>query len=182
MTPFVVLGLPRSRTAWLARFLSYGGRVCRHEPSVAWRGLEDLRDFLATGEGAADSMLTLLWPHLRELAPEARIVAVRRSRAQVAASIERMGLAVPQRLLRRLSGALWEIEQQPDVLRVCFDRLGDEHTCRKVFEHCLGLPFDRAWWERWRHVNVQADVVARTHQVISNSAGVARLYGRFLGE
>ncbi len=30
MRPFVVFGLPRSRTAWLSRFLTYGDWVCGH--------------------------------------------------------------------------------------------------------------------------------------------------------
>ena len=30
-TPFIVLSLPRSRSAWISAFLSYGGRKCGHD-------------------------------------------------------------------------------------------------------------------------------------------------------
>ena len=41
--PFVVLSLPRSRSYWLSRYLSYGGWHCGHEEIRHARTLSDVR-------------------------------------------------------------------------------------------------------------------------------------------
>ena len=59
---FMILGTPRSRTAWLAKLLSFGGVECIHEPSIDFKSLDDLQTFLQRPDtGAADSLMTLLW-------------------------------------------------------------------------------------------------------------------------
>ena len=45
--PFVVLSLPRSRSYWLSRYLSYGGWHCGHEEIRHARTLSDVRAWLA---------------------------------------------------------------------------------------------------------------------------------------
>ncbi len=47
MKPFVVYGLPRSRTYWLAQFLSYGPWAVYHEETKNIRSIEDLKSFLS---------------------------------------------------------------------------------------------------------------------------------------
>ena len=44
--PFIVYALPRSRTFWLSKFLSYGGWACDHDEAVRLRGLDDMQSSL----------------------------------------------------------------------------------------------------------------------------------------
>lgn len=51
MTPFYVLGLPRSRTLWFSQFLSYGGVKCVHEHFTADRDaqhIDGIRGYIDT--------------------------------------------------------------------------------------------------------------------------------------
>ena len=47
MPPFVVFALPRSRSAWLARFLTWGDWMCGHDELRHCRSLDDVRAWLA---------------------------------------------------------------------------------------------------------------------------------------
>ena len=40
--PFLVTGLPRSRTAWLSVFMSGAGSICYHEPIGGIREVSDI--------------------------------------------------------------------------------------------------------------------------------------------
>ena len=180
MAPFVILGTPRSRTAWLAKFLSYGDVTCHHEPSIHFRSLNDLAAMLRrSGVGASDSMMTLLWPEILFLAPNVRMVVVLRPMEEVLDSVERMGVSVPlvRSLLARIVGAVEEIKRSGfEALFVDFADLEKEEVCSRVFEHATGLPFDRDWWLSWRNVNVQTPVGQRIVEAARNAAGIRAVY------
>lgn len=52
MIKFLVLGLPRSRTAWLSVFLSHDGNYCHHE---GINGCRSLSEYYAKVDGYGDS-------------------------------------------------------------------------------------------------------------------------------
>ena len=161
MTPFVVLALPRSRTAWLARYLTYGDWQCGHEQLRYCRSFDDVRSWLAQpNTGTAETAAAPFW---RLIPPETRIVTVRRPPAEVLASLAALGLtfdpADMATLLRRADAKLDQIEARwPGVLSVRYADLATEAGCAAVFEHCLQLPHDPAWWAACAAVNVQINV------------------------
>ncbi len=59
MNNFLVLGLPRSRTAWLANFLSYDEMTCTHEGINGFRTLEEYRNSFTPNMGDANTGLAL---------------------------------------------------------------------------------------------------------------------------
>jgi GNAT superfamily N-acetyltransferase len=60
------------------------------------------------------------------------------------------------RLLERLERKLDQIERRlPGVLAVRFEDLANEATCARIFEHCLSLPHDAAWWSAASAFNMQ---------------------------
>lgn len=59
MNNFLVLGLPRSRTAWLANFLSYDEMTCTHEGINSYRTLEEYRNSFTPNMGDANTGLCL---------------------------------------------------------------------------------------------------------------------------
>ena len=161
--PFLVLALPRSRTKWLSTFLTYGAWHCGHEELLRCRSFDDLRSWLAQPcTGSAETVAAPFWRLIRKLAPDARIVVVRRPVGEVVASLLRFGLFDPAGLtaaMRRADAKLDQVEARlPGVLSVRYSDLADEATCARIFEHCLGLPHDPAWWAACSAVNIQINL------------------------
>jgi hypothetical protein len=167
--PFIVYGLPRSRTAWLSTFLSYDGWTCHHEMAIHMRSVDDVRAFFAQPKtGTCETAAGQGWRILHHHVPDLRAVVVRRHvddvvDAMMAVDVE--GVATYDRAKLRANmeyGArvLDQISARPGVLTVDYEALERKDVCAAVFEHCLGVDMPDAWFERWRGVNVQADVKA----------------------
>jgi GNAT superfamily N-acetyltransferase len=165
MPPFVVFALPRSRTAWLARFLTYRAWECAHDEIRHCRSLEDVKAWLNQPcVGSVETAAAPFWRLLPALRPDARVVVVRRPVGEVVDSLMRLRLGCfePASLtaaIRRLDRKLEQIERRmPDVLSVTYADLEQEATCAQVFERCLSLPHDPAWWQAASAVNIQIDM------------------------
>lgn len=85
MTPFIITGLPRSRTAWLANLFTFGPSFCYHDILAEVSELEELprlarlrADEGFTHVGFADSALPLQASRVMELLPDAKWILVRR--------------------------------------------------------------------------------------------------------
>lgn len=163
MTPFVVLSLPRSRTAWLSRFLTYGDWVCGHDELRHVRSLSDVEAWFAQPAiGTCETAGAPWWRLLDRFAPGARVIVIRRPVAEVVDSLMKIGpfdRAVLETLMTRLDRKLDQIEARLPCLSIRFDEL-DEEGCAKVFEYALGLPFDRLHWAALAPVNIQINMPA----------------------
>lgn len=166
MPPFIVFGMPRSRTAWLARFLSYGDWHCGHEELRHARSLDDVRSWLAQPcTGTAETAAAPWWRLARHLRSDLRVVVVRRDVTDATDSLMRLGLfadrTAVERLMLRLDRKLEQISRRvPDALSVRFEDLEREEVCAAVFEHCLPYQHDPDWWKLWAPVNIQCDMRA----------------------
>jgi hypothetical protein len=161
MPPFIVLALPRSRTYWLSKFLTYGDWFCGHDEIRHCRSLEDCAAFFK--QPSVGTVETALAPFWRLLRADVRVVTLRRPVADVVASYARGGLvfeaAVMTRLIERLERKLDQIEaRRSGVLSVTYDELGTEAGCARVFEHCLQAPHDHAWWAAASPLNIQINL------------------------
>lgn len=156
------MGLPRSRTDWLSKFLTYGDHVCGHEELRHCRSLDDVKAWLGMGNaGSAETSAAPWWRLLTRTVPGVKIVVVRRPVAEVVDSLAAFGLdrAVMEPLMRKLDAKLAQVVKRvPDVLEVTFDSLNDEATCKAVFEHCLPYEFDRLHWAKLAGQNIQCDM------------------------
>lgn len=150
---FIVHALPRSRTYWLSRFLTYGGWYCGHEEARHVRALDDVASwFKLPNTGTVETGAAPFWRML----PPLRTVTIRRPVDEVVASLQRLGVAVDPRAIRRMDAKLDQIEARvPGVLRVTFEELRTEAACRAIFEHCLPYPHDSRWWRSIALVNMQ---------------------------
>ena len=162
MSKFLVLALPRSRTFWLSRFLSYGDHTCGHEEARHLRSLDDVKSWLSLERvGSAETAVAPFW---RSIPTDTRVVTVRRDPAEVVQSLLRAAPGLDrtalERLVRRLDAKLDQIEaRRPDVLSVQFDELATEAGARSVFEFCLPYRWDAGWWEAMADVNLQTPLV-----------------------
>lgn len=173
---FVVFALPRSRTAWLSRFLSYGEWTCGHEELRHMRSLDDVKSWLS--QPCTGTVETSAAPFWRLLPPGMKVVTVRRSVDEVVASLARLGFdpGAMLPLMRRLDAKLNQIEaREPNVVSVRSQDLDNEAVCAGLFEHCLPYRHDTAWWARWAPVNVQCDMRAMVRYAFAYQRQTANL-------
>lgn len=161
---FLVLSLPRSRSFWLSRFLTYGEWACGHEELRHMRSLDDVTAWFSQGcTGTAETAAAPFW---RLIGENVRIVTVRRPVKQVVDSLMNLpGLVFDRARLeaamRRHDRKLDQLEARiPGLLSVTFDELNDEETCRRVFEHCLPYVHDHEHWARLAPLNQQCNMLA----------------------
>jgi GNAT superfamily N-acetyltransferase len=157
MPPFVILATPRSRTKWLSQLLSYGDWHCGHDQIAHCRSLDDVASWFA--QPFTGTVETAAAPFWRLLPEGVTIVTLRRPVADVVTSYARGGLVVPPAIIERQLRKLDQIETRwPNVLPVTFDDISTEAGCARVFEHCLGISHDHAWWAACDAVNIQIDL------------------------
>jgi hypothetical protein len=161
--PFVIYALPRSRTFWLSQFLSYAGWVCGHDEARHIRSLRDIDSWFS--QPCVGSVETAAAPYWRLIhhKRDVRAVVVRRPVEDVAASLERLGVAVSEAYLRKSDTKLRQISARvPGCLTVDYADLAHEEVCARVFEHCLPYKHDPAWWRLLSGLNLQV----RMHGVL----------------
>lgn len=169
MPPFIIYALPRSRTAWLAAFLTYGEWVCHHEQAIFLRHPSDIKErFSRAKTGYAETAAAAGWALIHRACPDVREVVIRRPVEDVIESVMAVdisGVAVYDR--RRLEAgmkrgirSLERISAHPGVLTVNYADLEREDVCAEIFEHCLPYRFDRDWYRSMAPKNIQADVKA----------------------
>lgn len=163
---FLIYALPRSRTAWLSKFLSYKDWICQHEHAQYLRTIADIKDFFSyprigsveTGAAPGRSLLKCMFPELKE-------VVILRPVNEVIESLMKIdlsGIAVYDRELlekgmRYCDRAIHKIAADSKVLTIHYHELNQRDTCIKIFEHCLPYEFDDEWWESLKDVNIQED-------------------------
>ena len=170
-SPFIVFSLPRSRSAWLSRFLSYEGRKCGHDLAPECSSLDEFTQRLR-GEyaGTAETGAMVGWRALLRRLPDARIAVVRRPVPEVFHSLARFGLAssaLMEELLQR-DAMLDQLASIPAVKSFAFADLNGIDACHELFEHCLGIPLEWEWWEGLANVNIQVNVPERLQYLTDN--------------
>lgn len=180
--PFLVLGLPRSRTAWISRFLTYGDWLCGHDELRHMRQLEDVRSWLAQpNTGTVETAAAPFWRLALHYRPDLRIVTIRRdpdeaARAAVAAGLsDDLGLMAA--VCHRLDHKLDQIERRTGARSFRFEDLASEESCEALFEYCLPYTFDQDWWKARSIENVQINVAALNRYVAAHRPQIDRLRG-----
>ncbi len=164
---FIVYALPRSRTAWMSKFLSYGGWGCWHEQAIFMRRIEDFQTLLSWPRiGTVETALAPGWRLLHHYHPEINCVVVKRPIEEVVQSMmatDLKGVATYERhsltkILEYGDRMLDDVIKNLPCLTLDFADLATQDGCAALFEHCLPFKFDKTWWEERRAENVQVDV------------------------
>jgi uncharacterized protein YuzB (UPF0349 family) len=165
--PFIIYGLPRSRTAWLSMFLSYGDWTCHHEKAMYLRSMQDVKDlFLTPNTGSAETGAPYGRCLLKYLVPDIKEVVVLRPVQEVMTSLLRIDFGGQftfdevklRKIIEKGDRALRKIARDPSVLVVEYADLENEETCARVFEFCLPYAFDGEWWRYFHEKNIQVDL------------------------
>lgn len=164
VSPFIVFALPRSRSYWLSRFLSYSQWHCGHDEARHARSLDDVKAWFGQPfTGTVETGAAPFWRLIRNYCPDIRVVTIRRPIDEVVQSLARFGFdaAAVRPIMARLDHKLDQIEHRwPGVLSLDFGNMVSEQTCARVFEHCLGLSHDPAWYSAMAPINLQVDFPA----------------------
>jgi hypothetical protein len=170
MPPFIVLALPRSRTAWLAKYLNYGDWTCGHEEIRHLRSMDDARSWLSQDcVGAAETSGAAWWRLLLKYRPDARVLVVRRPVDECLESLMRLdlrGIGIFDRdqvlkSLKSLDANLNQVERRfQNVLSVRYDDLALEETCARVFEFCLPYRHDPDWFNLFSPLKIECNMPA----------------------
>lgn len=167
MSPFIVYALPRSRTAWMSSFLTYGGWICGHEQAIFLRHVSDITKFFShENVGTVETAAAQAWRIIKHHVPNIRQAVVRRPLADVfdaMMNVDLVGYAqYDQEKLWKVMAygnrMLDEVACQPGTLRLEFDELDCPEGCKKLFEFCIPYEFDFDWWERMRKRHIEVSV------------------------
>lgn len=165
---FIVYALPRSRTAWMSKFLSYGGWTCWHEMAIFMRSIEDFKTILQEPRiGTVETAMAPGWRLLHHYNPNINAVVVKRPLEDVVKSMmatDLKGVAHYDkdsltRIMEYGNRMLDDVaENVPGCLKLEFANLSTREGCKALFEHCLPFEFDENWWAEMSGQNVQVDV------------------------
>lgn len=167
--PFIVYALPRSRTAWLSKFLSYREWRCYHEQAIYMRSVDDIKEiFSCPNTGVAETAAAQGRYLIRHAAPNIREVVVFRPVEEVVDSMMKADVSgmvtYDRHLLKKgmsySDRVLHKIAKDKNVLSINYHDMDNPEICARIFEHCLPYSFDKIWWESLKDKNIQADIKA----------------------
>ena len=167
--PFMVTGLPRSRTAWWAVVASTPYSVCLHEPAKSCATFDELKDLwlsLPVYRGISDSGLAFQMGRImHEIEP--RTIIVERDPSAVLASFRRywgepFDESRVETMLHDAAAILSDFHSHPLVKVVKFEALADYDTAQECFRWLMpGNPHPMREDLFHMRVNVDREYIAR---------------------
>ena len=183
MSQFVILSLPRSRSFWASRFLTYGPWACGHDEISRLRRPGDLASWWALPQwGSCETAGAYWW---RAIPPDVRIATIRRPVGDVVDSLARLfpfNRQVMEREMQRLDAKLDQVEARRDCLSLDFHEMALEEPCAELFEHCLGLPHDPKWWRQMAPLNLQIDLRKQVQYCMAYRGQLEQMAGTMRAE
>lgn len=155
MNFYFITGLPRSKTAWLANFLSYDNSLCFHDALAICDSIDQLalrlRNSSCFNVGHSDPANLLFEDRLRELFPAARWVVVDRPAQE---SIDSYAATFSVDLSERVRSLTVVKDRIKNALHVPFEAV--ESRAMEIAEFVApGFRCPRARWDMLANFNVQ---------------------------
>lgn len=167
---FFIVGLPRSRTAWLSNLFTTGRVYCFHDASRRVERVPDLHEIVHESRvdadfiGTSDNGLTIMPAALdwyRERDPDVPVVVVRRPKDEVVRSLfalydEGIPAASLAKMVNHAAAGLDMIAGAGNVLEVRYHDLDNINTLESMWRHLIpGVAFDMQRAAAVRQLNVQ---------------------------
>jgi hypothetical protein len=173
--PFIVLALPRSRSAWLAHWLSYPGKFVGHDISIECKSVDEFLASYRNGmAGTVETGAMIGWRLLKHELPGLRTLVVMRDVHDVLCSLAKQGVASPAVTDEIASRAymLAAISAAPGVKTIDWQDLNDPFLREALWDWLLQIPFDPDWDARFAFTNIQIDFAARLRQLEKNRSAI----------
>jgi len=170
MQPFIVFSLPRSRSAWIAHWLSDHDLIVGHDIGIECRGVRDFANRFSGGlDGSCETGSMFAWRLIRKEIPGIKFVVIRRKREDVHRSLERFGIVLPKQEMEIRERALDEIEVQPEAIRLEYDDLNLPNAAAMLLNHVAPQKkFDLNHWRDFDNVNIQVKMDERIDRLVQN--------------
>jgi hypothetical protein len=178
--PFLITGLPRSRTAWWSQLATTRNSLCIHEPTPHLKDFDALKrlwtsvhyDYVGMSDAALGFQISRI---LTEIEPRTLIIHRRLEDSLI--SFQNFmqddsfdaGRATVH--LNRLSGCLNAVERHPLVRVVAYDQLNDVETVKHLFHWLLYGHADLSRVEPMMRLNVQVRQVAAVREAKIKHSG-----------
>lgn len=154
---FLILGYPRSRTAWLANLLTYGEVFCAHEllsecrqPSDWFMQLPSEFAFSGSAETAGAFVADKL------MVPGLRLAIIWRGIHEVAESLSRHSATDGLQVCWKMRPFLERASRLPNALSFDYNDLASYHCCSQLVEHLTpGETLSQRRFEMLSDFNVQ---------------------------
>jgi hypothetical protein len=141
---FMVIALPRSRTTWLANFLTTEKTFCYHDPLAEMSSYKELLG-LKTDRltGIADTGIGFFDLSIFDCP---KVIIERDLSAVNEEMSDLLGISID---MSDLNNRMASIEG----LRIKFEDINDR--LEEIWKHCTGLPFDRLRGDYLKNMNIQ---------------------------
>lgn len=178
MSRFFILGLPRSRTIWLANLFTYSRSICYHEPSKHFSDISNLNPLFEISkkpfQGVSDSGLTLFHEEINEMFNNPPILLIDRPIQEVSQSLGSIGIA-PTFILETIKQQMEIIKEYPNTLTIPFHEMTEKNMV-KAWEHCMpGEKFDHLRWAELEDMIIEHNI-QKTRQIIADNMGRVRSF------
>lgn len=173
LPPFVIYALPRSRTAWLSRFLTCDPWQCHHDLVTDLYSIEELLACLKKPyTGTVETGMIRGFRVVRHLIPDIRTVIIKRPIEEVRRSLAKFGIAGAEtdKTLEYQDAMLDEASKCPGTITVSYQELNSVIACRTIFAYCLGQQMIDTWWYLLKDKNIQVDMPERMKKLQENYA------------
>ena len=183
--PFLVFGLPRSRTAWLSHFLAPRPGAVGHDTGIDCKSISDfIGQFYGANRlaGSCETGAMMAWRVIKHKMPEAKLVVINRSTMDVAFSLGRCGLFPGLLELEQRKTYLEAISRLDGVKTYSFQQLARKDVCEQLYEFCNDEPAPTGWWEYYADFNIQVDMEKRMAKLEANAEAIAGLKASVMQE
>lgn len=172
--PFVIYGLPRSRTAWLAHWLG-AVRPVGHDLAIHADTAQQFLDAIWHDRaGTCETAAVKAHKLIRLAMPNAKFLTIRRPVDEVSASLARFDITGQDEELALRDRLLDEAEAD-GAIRVDYQQLSDVNVCAEIWEHLLEMPFDFTRWRIYHATKIQVDMQERLAQLHARRKATVRL-------
>lgn len=144
---FFVCGLPRSRTAWLANFLTYDKRFCFHEGLYGCNSIDQYRQKLGDNKGDSSTALMLL--DINRLFPDAPVVIIQSDPARAIDYVYKVyGQYCPE--------SIYDLQAKMDLIKGLRINMDDiDKKLPIIWDYLIGTEFDERRGQLLSGFNVQ---------------------------
>lgn len=158
---FFVTGLPRSRTAWLAKFFTTGDIYCMHEGLNLYPDMTSLGNAMSGDKrlyGNSDSALCLT--DFQEVF-KAPTLIIERDRGEVLASLDNVfgtkdNLSTRMIVIHLIDLMISKLRDL-DGLRIPFNEI--DTRLEEIWQHCIGDGYDPVRGNAMSMLNIQTDEI-----------------------
>lgn len=182
---FLILALPRSRTAWLAHYLRQGGNYqVGHDIVIECDHIGQFVDSYANGlVGSVETGAVVGWQLIRSLLPDLQLVTVHRPLDEVLLSLARFGIKPDEAEMEAREAMLEACAASPGVESIDWTDLDEPDCCKWLSDLLLGPDaWDPVWDETMSQINIQIDMGRRLTRLLQRSEALAGLRNEVLAE